>query len=268
MSSRAAISHTSTRWVTLWEAASSMEPMLTRMALSRKSFASLAASWGHVALNMTHCLVAEEGVAPMMARTSFSNPWSSMRSASSSTRYLTLDKSHRLLSIKSISRPGVATTTCAVLSAKIWSRLGMPPNTMAVSTPSTLPASFSTSPICKASSRVGARHAMHGVFSFWGVLAHIISPGAPKASVFPDPVEAMPMRSWLLRMMGQLWLWMGLGVAYLLSKKASRGLMNPACLNWVTGLISLSLSSTVMPMSSLCFCTSFALVAFTSACST
>lgn len=38
------------------------------------------------------------------------------------------------------------------------------------------------------------------------------SAGSPKASVFPEPVAAIPMRSLPERMIGQHWDWMGEGV--------------------------------------------------------
>ena len=61
-----------------------------------------------------------------------SNPMSSIRSASSNTKYVTRFKLVTLLSKKSISRPGVAITIsggCRSRSSRFCASLGAPPNT-------------------------------------------------------------------------------------------------------------------------------------------
>mmetsp|Transcript_20859 Transcript_20859/g.45712 ORF Transcript_20859/g.45712 Transcript_20859/m.45712 type:complete len:260 (-) Transcript_20859:78-857(-) len=144
----------------------------------------------------------------------------------------------------------------------------MPPNTTAASTPSEAPAAFSTSAICRASSRVGATHAMMGFPGTTGCFEHICSPGAPKASVLPEPVEAMPIRSRLCRMIGQHWLWIGLGRSYWLNIHFSSLLGNCACMNSVTGFTSfVPPVSTVIPFCSRIARMSFVDIDATSACS-
>mmetsp|Transcript_15410 Transcript_15410/g.21252 ORF Transcript_15410/g.21252 Transcript_15410/m.21252 type:complete len:272 (-) Transcript_15410:117-932(-) len=135
----------------------------------------------------------------------------------------------------------------AAFSARSCSFLGTPPKTMATQTPIAAPTSVRTSPICSASSRVGATTAMHGVYSTWVVLEHIVTPGPPKARVFPDPVEAIPMRSRFCRMIGQHCDWMGEGRSNDFNRKACSLAGKPACLNSVTGRMSFDPpTSTVM----------------------
>lgn len=66
--------------------------MVTRVGLAWNSDASFWMAGGHVAENMSVCRSAR--VAPAMARMCGSKPRSSMRSASSSTRYVIPDSLH------------------------------------------------------------------------------------------------------------------------------------------------------------------------------
>ena len=75
-------------WCTLWAAESSSEPIVSRTGLQRNSEARRWMALGQVAENMSVCLSAL--VALAMALMCGSNPRSSIRSASSSTRYETL----------------------------------------------------------------------------------------------------------------------------------------------------------------------------------
>mmetsp|Transcript_65645 Transcript_65645/g.161624 ORF Transcript_65645/g.161624 Transcript_65645/m.161624 type:complete len:204 (-) Transcript_65645:93-704(-) len=161
----------------------------------------------------------------MMERMSFSKPRSSMRSASSSTRYDTLDTLQTFSCIRSSRRPGVATSTCTpFLSAARCSCLGTPPNTHTVETPMGCPAFSSTVALCIASSLVGATTSMTGVLLFVSPsLLMCVNPGSPNARVFPDPVSAMPTRSLPLRQTGQHCAWMAVGLANPLHASMSFG---------------------------------------------
>ena len=112
---------------------------------------------GHVALNMAVCLDSLPGHMDMMYRTSSSKPMSSMRSASSRTRWRTFPRSHTPSLTRSLRRPGVQTTQSTPLrSASFCGGFGTPPYMTADVTFTTLPNSSSTFWDCMASSRVGA----------------------------------------------------------------------------------------------------------------
>lgn len=84
---RANSSMTSTVCATLWLAARSCEPIVTLTGRTRNSIASFWMACGHVAENMSVWRSARIGAT--ILRISGSKPMSSMRSASSSTRYVT-----------------------------------------------------------------------------------------------------------------------------------------------------------------------------------
>jgi hypothetical protein len=116
-------------WVIdLFAASSSVLPMLTCTGFTSKSPAILRTSFGHVAVYMRVCL--REGISFTILRICGSNPMSSIRSASSSTKYVTCLKLTFLTSKKSFSRPGVAITMSAPLSMSLnWGAFGAPPYT-------------------------------------------------------------------------------------------------------------------------------------------
>mmetsp|Transcript_4049 Transcript_4049/g.7110 ORF Transcript_4049/g.7110 Transcript_4049/m.7110 type:complete len:254 (-) Transcript_4049:196-957(-) len=152
---------TSTHCETRALAASLDPPIVTRTGRSRNSAASSRTSRGHVAENMAvrrpPAAAPGAGQAPMIARMSCSNPRSSMRSASSRTRYVTRRRFVVPPSRWSINRPGVATTisTPARRSATC-ARFGTPPYTHVFLMPLLPPNLSHSSLICRASSRVGA----------------------------------------------------------------------------------------------------------------
>jgi hypothetical protein len=137
---------------------------------------------------------------PMAAAIDFTapmKPMSSMRSASSSTsQRVSLRRSLRS-STRSLRRPGVAMTTSTPLAifwicASAKRRRGRARSTAA------LPASLcSTSSICTASSRVGARISARVVIGDGRPVSSAMPAriGRPKAAVLPEPVWAMPMMS-------------------------------------------------------------------------
>ena len=144
-------------------------------------------------------------VYPIMVRMSFSKPLSSIRSASSNTRYVTLHgvswtnytretknaRTHPLRSrapsfTRSIIRPGVPTTILALLflRALICAPLSRPPNTATLSIPCGFPTSKRVSCVWIASSRVGDMTRTLIPLDF-GVLMRREMAGMPNASVFP-----------------------------------------------------------------------------------
>mmetsp|Transcript_2379 Transcript_2379/g.5333 ORF Transcript_2379/g.5333 Transcript_2379/m.5333 type:complete len:246 (-) Transcript_2379:378-1115(-) len=92
-----------------------------------------------------------------------SKPMSSMRSASSNTRYTHLPILQEPSLRKSFNRPGVATTQCGPLwSERTCGCRGAPPKTQAVLMAAGLPNRSLSSKICWHSSRVGAMTNMDG----------------------------------------------------------------------------------------------------------
>mmetsp|Transcript_13471 Transcript_13471/g.32987 ORF Transcript_13471/g.32987 Transcript_13471/m.32987 type:complete len:266 (-) Transcript_13471:842-1639(-) len=136
-------------------------PTLTVTGWLRYACASASISRGMVAENSSvwwRC-----GRRAMTSLICGSKPMSSMRSASSSTRYVTSDSTHTPSFIRSSSRPGVPTTISTPRrSASTCSFLGTPPYTHTERTPHLAPASCSTWLICSASSRVGAMTSAYG----------------------------------------------------------------------------------------------------------
>mmetsp|Transcript_22562 Transcript_22562/g.53608 ORF Transcript_22562/g.53608 Transcript_22562/m.53608 type:complete len:215 (-) Transcript_22562:2-646(-) len=123
---------------------------------------------------------------------------SSMRSASSNTRYDTCPRLIWLLSRKSFSRPGVAMTACAPLRrSRSCPPLGAPPYTHVDMMLELWPNLTVSSWICVASSRVGASTRMIGPWrgSLRGPLFTCWNPGKRNPSVLPEPVFATPTQS-------------------------------------------------------------------------
>ena len=145
---------------------------------------------------------------PMMRRMSFSKPLSSIRSASSSTRYSTPPSASVPSPMRSSTRPGVPITTCAPLIARTCYALSTPPNTAAQRTASS---AESASYVCSVSSRVGARTSARGPMPALLDRRRRASAGMPKASVLPLPVSAMPTTSFPESAGGHAQAWMGVG---------------------------------------------------------
>mmetsp|Transcript_4697 Transcript_4697/g.11859 ORF Transcript_4697/g.11859 Transcript_4697/m.11859 type:complete len:233 (-) Transcript_4697:422-1120(-) len=158
---------------------------------------------GHVAVNSMVWRCAAGSIAATMLRMSFSNPMSSMRSASSriSTAH---DPSVTMgppplpcMSIMSIMRPGVATmSSTPFCSAPACCHLGAPPYTATLRHPSALPNLVASPVICSASSRVGLMIRHTGVPCAACLrAAHVVSAGRRNPSVLPEPVLAMARMS-------------------------------------------------------------------------
>mmetsp|Transcript_3344 Transcript_3344/g.8286 ORF Transcript_3344/g.8286 Transcript_3344/m.8286 type:complete len:223 (+) Transcript_3344:916-1584(+) len=204
-------------------------------------------SLGHVALHSSVCLSGRIWLTIFFIWGS--KPMSSMRSASSSTRKDTCESLHEPSFTRSSSRPGVATTiSTPTLSALTWCDLGTPPYAHSERILHAFPASSSTSWIWHASSRVGAMASMMG-----RPLPHCspstsrawicAMPGTPNASVFPDPVDAMPTRSRPDSTTGQLCAWMADGSLKPDVQAISAG-GSPTCAKSMMG--AMSQPSTVM----------------------
>ena len=128
-------------------------------------------------------------------------PISSIRSASSITKTSTSLRSMSFLSIKSISRPGVAIS----MSTGFESNLSLcflksiPPTTQSVDSSMYLLRSFESLSICSASSRVGARMRALGFpvsgASVLGDSQKRVNRVIRNAAVFPVPVCACPVIS-------------------------------------------------------------------------
>mmetsp|Transcript_73289 Transcript_73289/g.129197 ORF Transcript_73289/g.129197 Transcript_73289/m.129197 type:complete len:227 (+) Transcript_73289:334-1014(+) len=115
----------STSWMTS-KLAAPARPTFTITCLTSAVSANFCTLRGIVAENRSVCRWYLKK--SKIWRTSSSNPMSTMRSASSSTRYLQLSRLMRFFVRKSISRPGVATTAWTPLrTASHCSRMLIPP---------------------------------------------------------------------------------------------------------------------------------------------
>ena len=109
-------------------------------------------------------------------------------------------------SMRSLSRPGVATIMCAVFRAVRCSSLGTPPYTQAVDREAGVASCSICSWIWTASSRVGdTMTALAGEMNFEGGGDVVMDRmhGIPNASVLPEPVSATPTTSRPERRKGQ-----------------------------------------------------------------
>ena len=147
------------------------------------------------------------------------NPSSSIRSASSSTAKATSDSFSSPRPIRSITRPGVPTTTCAPrLILSTCGPIGRPPTITTVFTrpPESFFISWET---CSASSRVGARirpwMTRRSRSSFSSI-------GSVKAAVLPVPVRAWPLQSRPASASGRNAAWILLGRSNPISSSVSR----------------------------------------------
>ncbi len=165
-----------------------------------------------------------------------------MWSASSSTEISTADSVQARLSMRSISRPGVATTTSTPrFSASICLPYEAPPNTQASLSASDSPSGRSSSATWVASSRVGTNTRARGAF---GVRlepddvepddARRASIGKPNASVLPPPVCARPSTSRPARTSGIARAWIANGASMPFFDSASTsGFGKPSAVNVV-----------------------------------
>mmetsp|Transcript_679 Transcript_679/g.2289 ORF Transcript_679/g.2289 Transcript_679/m.2289 type:complete len:280 (+) Transcript_679:311-1150(+) len=169
-------------------------------------------SRGHVAEKKSVCRLGG------ICRTIFwiwgSNPISSMRSASSITRY---DTWRRLIwppSRKSLRRPGVAMTIWQPLRmSRSCIPLGAPPYTQVLRMFEARPNLSASSLIWHASSRVGASTSTVGpIRGSLRVALMCMIPGIRKAAVLPEPVLAIATTSRFCMHTGQAWDWIGVGV--------------------------------------------------------
>ena len=159
------------------------------------------------------------GSAFTMRRMSGRKPMSSIRSASSSTRCFTNEKSAAPWPMRSSRRPGVATTMSAPeRSASICGRSPTPPKIFAMRSGRCLAYARMFSSICATNSRVGASTRTRVLrFTPAGngpAAASKDRIGRVKAAVLPVPVCAMPITSAPVKMGGMAAAWMGVGSVY------------------------------------------------------
>ncbi|MPM87861.1 hypothetical protein SDC9_134961 [bioreactor metagenome] len=140
---------------------------------------------------------------------------SAISSASSSTETRISDRSAAPWSIRSISRPGVATITSTPRdSARRCGSYDMPPATSRDRMPSARASGDSTSATCIASSRVGSRMIACGLRTLPSgstVSRSRVSSGRVKPSVLPDPVRPRPSTSLPAIASGMEACWIGNG---------------------------------------------------------
>ena len=120
----------------------------------------------------------------------------SISSASSKTTYLICSKLMALRSIRSINLPGVATTICTPLfRSLICKPMEAPPYTATTEIPVMyfLKSSISFT-ICMQSSLVGHTTKACGYFAAASIMCNN---GNPNAAVFPVPVCAKPIKSFV-----------------------------------------------------------------------
>ena len=148
--------------------------------------------------------------------TSWINPISSIRSASSRTKISTWAKSTKPCPTKSLSRPGVATSmSIPRRSSSIWGFAETPPKMTAHLTEVREPYSLKFSAICRASSLVGVRiRERITLFEYFfsdGFIRFCIM-GSANAAVFPVPVWAQPSTSRPASTWGMAFSWIGEGL--------------------------------------------------------
>ena len=190
----------------------------TETGLYNSDCASAAISGGMVAVKNIVCRFF--GSSAITFLTSWMNPISSMRSASSSTKKASPSSRIYPCACRSSSRPGVDTSiSTPFFSISICAPGLIPP----ISTPQRygryLPYALIDSSICSASSRVGvsisARMPPRGLFVIR------LSTGSENAAVFPVPVCAQPSTSLPSSAGGMAFSCMGDGVTYPASATAS-----------------------------------------------
>ena len=176
--------------------------------------ASSWASRGIVAEKNSVCRT--RGSIAITLRTSWMNPMSSMRSASSSTN---TSSDLRLTSPcpdRSSSRPGVATRmSMPARSACFCASMPTPPKITKFRSGSCLPYTLKLSPIWAASSRVGVRIRQR-IGRPWRAGAGMLAArrcriGSANAAVLPVPVCARPSKSRPARTNGIALAWIGVG---------------------------------------------------------
>ena len=155
----------------------------------------------------------DAGVFDTMRRMSGRKPMSSMRSASSRTRVSTCERLQSPELMRSMRRPGVATTR----SHPLWSaaRCGSyetPPTRTVAVWPVRAQMAVATSSIWAASSRVGVTTSMRGPCP-WRAWPSRSSVGSRKAAVLPVPVCAAAMTSVPARTAGIDAAWTGVGAS-------------------------------------------------------
>ncbi len=139
-------------------------------------------------------------------------PMSAIWSASSRTVPETWSSRQSPRSMRSLRRPGVATTTSAPpRSADACLPIDIPPTTVTSRSFTERAYGASASVTCCASSRVGTRTSPRGCRGSARRPAVRASRASPKARVFPEPVRPRPRTSRPAREFGRVAAWIGNG---------------------------------------------------------
>ncbi len=197
----------------------------------RKRRTSLSTSPSRVAENSRRWL--SEGVCSSRALTTGKKPRSHMWSASSITVTRTSSSEHSPCWMRSVSRPGVATTISTPRRrASICLPMDMPPTTVFMRRYRPRPRGSRASVTCIASSRVGTRTTASGRRGAALVPATRAMVGRPNARVLPEPVWPRPSTWRPERMSGMVARWMGNGLAMpWRARPVTRGLGRPRRVN-------------------------------------
>ena len=209
----AAVSTSSTRWSTR-STVVACGATSTRTGSLRKPWARPATSAGMVAEKSADC---RRGCRlATIFRTGWMKPMSSIRSASSSTTKRVWSSMIERSSIRSVSRPGVATTTSTPRArARTWALRDIPPRTRRVESRAPPAIARKLASIWTASSRVGARTSARQVLGATrpGMSRSWCRIGSAKAAVLPVPVWAMPRMSRPVSCGAIAWAWIGVGTS-------------------------------------------------------
>ncbi len=139
-------------------------------------------------------------------------PMSAIWSASSRTVTATSSSTQSPRSMRSLSRPGVATTISDPLrSALACLPIGIPPTTVASLSRTERAYGVSASVTCWASSRVGTRTSASGRRGSARRPSVRASAARPKARVLPEPVRPRPSTSRPASEFGSVAAWIGNG---------------------------------------------------------
>mmetsp|Transcript_75033 Transcript_75033/g.202874 ORF Transcript_75033/g.202874 Transcript_75033/m.202874 type:complete len:236 (+) Transcript_75033:2110-2817(+) len=167
---------------------------------------------GSVAEKSRHCL--ETGVPSRIFCSCSAKPSSKRRSASSKTRNWTRDSDSSASKMWCIKRPGVAMTTSGLFAkCSNCASMACPPTKRQHRKPVNRPSCLQNLAVCIASSRVGDRTTARKPTDTECEL-RVCMMGMRNAAVLPDPVRAIATTSWPSRMVGMVFLWMGVGNLY------------------------------------------------------
>eukprot|EP01139_Manchomonas_bermudensis_P020174 Amastigsp_a678067_66.p3 type:complete len:194 gc:universal Amastigsp_a678067_66:721-1302(+) len=183
---------------------------------ARWSFATL-----DVIVAENRYVLRSDGTAARIVRSSSSKSMLRMRSASSSTRNLSVRSENPFVFSRwSTMRPGVPTMMCGFFARfTACVTMSTPPTTVTVRAPIAEPMSVNCCAIWIASSRVGV---MQSANTGDGAARSALSTGRAKLAVLPEPVSASPMMSRPWSAHGMASAWIPVGPAQPISRQMSQ----------------------------------------------